>query len=50
LRRLLPELSYWFGVTGDDVDRMPYGELDEYVTRLSNLPPVGWVFMGAPKE
>lgn len=29
---------------------MTRDEIDVYLSSLSKLPPVGWVFMGAPKK
>jgi hypothetical protein len=43
-------LAHWFGLRPSDVDDLTYGELTEFLSRLSKTPPVGATFMVSPKE
>lgn len=36
-RELLPALSFVYGITGDDLETMPFGEVSEYVEQLPKL-------------
>lgn len=48
---MLPELSHWFHLKGGDLDDMPDGEIEEYLSRLDELPKIpgltrSWKFAG----
>jgi hypothetical protein len=48
LRQSLPALRFVYGITWDELARMPWWEIRGYMDHLKKLPPPGWVYMGQP--
>lgn len=50
LRRVTPELAHYFGVRPWEIEDCTYGEIDELLSRLKKLPPIGGVVMMQPTK
>lgn len=45
LLRATPELAHYYGVRPWEIEQLTRAELDEMLTRLKKLPPIGGVVM-----
>lgn len=45
---VVPEMAHWFGMRPADLDDLTRAEIEQFLSRLKKLPPIGGSVMMQP--